>query len=152
MSINNESPISIRPSIRRSNAGDSGKQEPDMVNGFARTYLRLCRGQAKPFCSTLEPRPGDWILGKDGTMSLCPDPPRPLAKDEVLVPRLDRVIELLRAEAHAFVIDCYPQDFACAAFDEESRSLANVVSKTPEEAAMRALLFVHSEKVADSLS
>lgn len=152
MNVDNESPILIRPSGPRGRAAGAAANEQQVINGFAPTYLRLCRGQAKPLCSRLEPRAGDWILGKDGQMSLCPDPPRELSKDEVVVPRLDRVVELLREVAPTFVIDCYPQDYACAAFDEESRSLANVVSKSPEEAALRALLFVRSEKAANAMS
>lgn len=152
MNVDNESPILIRPTGRLGRAADTTANEPSPINGFAPTYLRLCRGQAKPLCSSLEPRAGDWILDKEGQMSLCPDPPRALAKGEVVVPRLDRVVELLREDAPTFVIDCYPEDYACAAFDEESRSLANVVSKSPEEAALRALLFVRSEKAANAMS
>lgn len=156
MSADRESPIIITPSRSSARRGSSTddekpKQAAD-VNGFTRSYLRLCRGQARQLCSRLEPRPGDWILSPDEQLSLCPDPARALETGEVVVPRLDRVVELLRSEVHAFVIDCYPEDYACAAFDEASRSLANVVSKSPEEAGMRALLFVISEKVANAIS
>jgi|SRR5579875_2221015 len=156
MSADRESPIIITParSTRRPSGSidDEQPKQPATINGFSRSYLRLCRGQARQLCSALEPRPGDWIFGPDEQLSLCPGPARALEAGEVVVPRLDRVVEMLRSEVHAFVIDCYPEDFACAAFDEESRSLANVVSQTPEEAAMRALLFVLSEKAANAMS
>ncbi len=117
--------------------------------GFAASYLRLCRGQGKRLCSSLAPRPGDWLLGPDGP-ELVGESPRPLATGEVVVPRLDRVVELLREEAASAVVSYEAGDFACLAFDEHGRSLANVVSKTPEEAALRALLFIQAERAANA--
>jgi hypothetical protein len=128
------------------------QDEPNFdVHGYSTSYLRLCRGQGFQFTSSLEPRPGDWVLGEDipGDLALMTDPPRPLRDGEVVVPTLSRLVNMLRAQAHAVVIDCYPTDFACMAFDENSFSLANVVSRNPEEAALRALLFILAERAAN---
>ena len=123
--------------------------EPKSVRGFAASYLRLCRGQARGVTSALQPQAGDWLLRADGELDLAGDPPRALAPGEVVVPRLDRVVQLLRAEAESLVIDCHMADYACVAFDGDGRSLANVVARSPEEAALRALLFVQAEKAAN---
>ena len=128
------------------------KRDPDeVINGFAFSYLRLCRGQGYALASKLTPQPGDWILGKDlpDEMRMAGDPPGKLKDGEVVVPTLTRLIHLLREEAHSVVIDCYPEDFACMVFNEDSFSLANVVSRNPEEAAFRALLFIQSERAAN---
>jgi hypothetical protein len=134
--------------------GDDGKRDPnEMINGYAFSYLRLCRGQGYDLTSSLDPLPGDWILGKNipQDMRLAGDPAGSLNDGEVVVPSLSRLVHLLRAEAHSVVIDCYPDDFACMAFDEGSFSLANIVSRNPEEAALRALLFIRSERTANEL-
>jgi hypothetical protein len=133
------------------NRSSDYKHDPnETFNGYAYSYLRLCRGQGLKFCSALQPEPGDWILGESipDDMRLTGSPPEPLVKEEVVVPSLKRLVHLLRAEAHSVVIDCYPDDFACMAFNEDSFSLANVVSRNPEEAVLRALLFILSEKAA----
>lgn len=126
--------------------------EPRTIRGFAASYLRLCRGQGRSVTAALAPEAGDWLLRPDGELELVGDPPRALGPDEVVVPRLDRLVQLLRAVAESLVIDCYPADYACVAFDGEGRSLANVVSRSPEEAALRTLLFVRAEKAANEQS
>jgi hypothetical protein len=131
--------------------GSDRKRDPnEVINGFAYSYLRLCRGQGKEFASSLAPDPGDWILGETipDDMRLAGSPAGELNEGEVVVPSLTRLVHLLRQEAHAVVIDCYPEDFACMCFNEQSFSLANIVSRNPEEAAFRALLFIRSEKAA----
>ena len=131
--------------------GADRKRDPnEVINGFAYSYLRLCRGQGKEFASKLTPAPGDWILGESipDDMRMAGNPAGDLAEGEVVVPSLTRLVHLLRQEAHAVVIDCYPEDFACMCFNEQSFSLANIVSRNPEEAAFRALLFIISEKAA----
>ena len=133
------------------NVGADKRRDPDeVINGFAYSYLRLCRGQGYEFASQLTPQPGDWILGETvpDDMRMVFDPPGELQEKEVVVPTLSRLVQLLRSEAHAVVIDCYPEDFACMCFNEGSFSLANIVSRNPEEAAFRALLFIISEKKA----
>jgi hypothetical protein len=133
------------------NIGADKRRDPnEVINGFAYSYLRLCRGQGYEFASQLEPQPGDWILGENvpDDMRMALDPPGELGEKEVVVPTLTRLVHLLRQEAHAVVIDCYPEDFACMCFNEGSFSLANIVSRNPEEAAFRALLFILSEKKA----
>ncbi|HET9016926.1 MAG TPA: hypothetical protein VFN57_15095 [Thermomicrobiaceae bacterium] len=138
----------VQPEPRALTLSGSRSGEPRTVKGFAASYLRLCRGQARPLTSMLVPQAGEWLLRADGDLELelAGDPPRALAPGEVVVPRLDRVVQLLRAEAEALVVDYHSGDYACVAFDAEGRSLANVVSRNPEEAALRALLFVQSEK------
>jgi hypothetical protein len=133
------------------NIGADRKRDPnEIINGFAFSYLRLCRGQGFEFASQLTPEPGDWILGENvpEDMRLAGVPAGDLQEKEVVVPSLTRLVHLLRQEAHAVVIDCYPEDFACMCFNEGSFSLANIVSRNPEEAAFRALLFIVSEKKA----
>lgn len=140
---------------RNPNLGVDNKRDPnEIINGFAFSYLRLCRGQGFELASRLEPLPGDWILGENvpDDMRLAGDPPGELADGEVVVPSLSRLVHLLREEAHSVVIDCYPDDFACMAFNEGSFSLANIVSRNPEEAALRALLFIRSERIANELA
>jgi hypothetical protein len=140
---------------RNPNLGKTDKRDPnEVINGFAFSYLRLCRGQGNDFASKLTPQPGDWILGENipEEMRLAGNPPGELGENEVVVPSLTRLVHLLRQEAHAVVIDCYPEDFACMCFNEDSFSLANIVSRNPEEAAFRALLFILSEKAANQMS
>ncbi|HUY99080.1 MAG TPA: hypothetical protein VMU89_01925 [Thermomicrobiaceae bacterium] len=140
------------PESRAITLTGSRSGEPPTVRGFAASYLRLCRGQARSVTAALEPQAGDWLLRPDGELELAVDPPRPLAADELVVPRLDRLVQLLRGEAESLVIDCHTADYACVAFDGDGRSLANVVARTPEEAALRALLFVQAEKAANEQS
>jgi hypothetical protein len=140
---------------RNPNIGTDKKRDPnEIINGFAFSYLRLCRGQGFDLASKLTPEPGDWILGENipDDMRLAGNPAGELEKGEVVVPSLTRLVHLLRQEAHAVVIDCYPDDFACMCFNEQSFSLANIVSRNPEEAAFRALLFILSEKAAQEAS
>jgi hypothetical protein len=148
---------SMEPRIQiqqKATTGDGARRDPnEMINGYAYSYLRLCRGQGYNLTSQLEPVPCDWILGENipDDMRLAGDPPGELSDGEVVVPSLSRLVHLLRAEAHSVVVDCYPDDFACMAFDEGSFSLANVVSRNPEEAALRALLFILSERAANEI-
>jgi hypothetical protein len=140
---------------RNPELGNDKKRDPnEIINGFAYSYLRLCRGQGYEFAATLKPEPGEWILGENipDDMRLAENPPGELKDGEVVVPSLTRLVHLLRQEAHAVVIDCYPEDFACMCFDEKSFSLANIVSRNPEEAAFRALLFILSEKKAQQMT
>lgn len=128
---------------------DTGRGTARTVKGLAVSYVRLCRGMGRPLTSTLEPRPGDWLLREDGELELATDPPRALQPGEIVVPRLERLVELIHAEAPSVVIDAYSSDFACLAFDGDGRSLANIVSRNIEEAVMRALLFIQSERAAN---
>ncbi|MDI3339646.1 MAG: hypothetical protein QJR03_03860 [Sphaerobacter sp.] len=127
---------------------EGGARRQRLIKGVPLPYIRVCQGPGRRLLSSLAPEPGEWILRADGELELAGDPPRPLAEGEVVVPRLHRLIALLRAEAHSVVIDCYPTDYACMAFDEDGVSLANVVSFSPEEAALRALLFIRAERAA----
>jgi len=122
------------------------------IKGVPVPYIRVCKGPGRRLLSTLTPEPGEWILRADGELELAGDPPRALEEGEVLVPSLARLIALLREDADSVVISCYPDDYACMAFDEDGVSLANVVSLSPEEAALRALLFIRAERAAHEQS
>jgi hypothetical protein len=118
---------------------------------FDESYLRLCLKQGRSITAELEPRIGDFLLGPNG-LRLHTHANEPKAEDEVVVPDLDRILDLLRAEAPIVVLDTQSDDFGLTAFDEYHRSLANVVSHNAPEACMRALLFVSAERRANELS
>ena len=118
---------------------------------FDESYLRLCLKQGRPIAAALEARIGDFLLGPNG-LRLFADPSQPRARDEVVVPDLGRILDMLRAEAPIVVLDTQIGDFGLTAFDEYNRSLANVVSHNAPEAVMRALLFVTTEKRANEMS
>lgn len=118
---------------------------------FDESYLRLCQKQGRPITSQLEARIGDFLVGPDG-LRLFADPRQPKGDDEVVVPDLDRILQLLQKEAPVVVLDTQIGDYGLTAFDEYNRSLANVVSQNAPEACMRALLFVTTERRANDLS
>lgn len=120
-----------------------------MAEPFAESYLRLCRRQGRSFVSQLPARPGDWLLGAEGPR-LAGDPPAPAA-DELVLPDVERLLHQLRAEAPVVVLDVQQDDFGVTVFDEHGRSLANVVSRNAPEALLRALLFIRSERAAQSI-
>lgn len=129
--------------------GSGDERGPAEIKGIASSYIRLCKGQGRTLTSTLEPAPGEWLLRADGELELAGDPPRVLAKGEIVIPRLERLLALLREQVGSLALDYQQGDFACVAFDAEGRSLANVVSRNPEEAALRALLFILAERAAN---
>lgn len=118
---------------------------------FDESYLRLCQKQGKAITAELEARIGDFLIGPNG-LRLYMDPAMPRASDEVVVPDLDRILNLLRAQAPIVVLDTQSDDFGLTAFDEYHRSLANVVSHNAPEACMRALLFVNAERRANDMT
>ncbi|MGA7670819.1 MAG: hypothetical protein WBW04_10395 [Nitrolancea sp.] len=118
---------------------------------FDESYLRLCLKQGRSITAQLEACIGDFLLGPDG-LRLYSDPSQPPTKDEVVVPDLDRILNMLRTEAPIVVLDTQIGDFGVTAFDEYNRSLANVVSHNAPEACMRALLFVTTEKRANEMT
>jgi len=118
---------------------------------FDESYLRLCLKQGRAITATLEARIGDFLLGPRG-LRLFADPSQPKAVDEVVVPDLDRILDMLRSEAPIVVLDTQIGDFGLTAFDEYNRSLANVVSHNAPEACMRALLFITTEKRANAMT
>ena len=120
-----------------------------MAERFAESYLRLCQRQGRALVATLEARPGDWLLGPKG-LRLAGDPPE-RAAGELVVPDLERLLELLRREAAVVVLDTQQDDFGLSAFDKMNRALANVVSRNAPEAALRALLFIRSERAANEI-
>lgn len=136
-------------SIKRTPPGRGRRPDPADLKGLPVGYVRVCAGMGYPLTSTLEPRPGEWILRTDDVLELVGDPPRPLETGELVVPRLERLIELLGNEAPSIVLNFYEGDYACIVFDGEGQNLANLVSRTPEESVMRALLFVRTERAAN---
>lgn len=143
--------MNVKPVTLGSLDGPRRNRRHKRIKGVPQGYIRVCKGPGRNLMSTLEPESGDWILRADDELELVGDPPRVLAEGEVLVPRLSRLIELLRAEAHSTLIDCRDGEYACMVFDEDESSLANIVSFSPEEAALRALLFVRAERAAQGL-
>lgn len=120
-----------------------------MPEPFAESYLRLCKRQGKAIVSKLAARPGDWLLGPGG-LRLAGDPPEQAA-GELVVPDLERLLHLLRAEAPVVLLDTQNDDFGVCVYDEANRALANVVSLNAPEACLRALLFIRSERAAQGL-
>lgn len=115
---------------------------------FPRSYLKLCQGFARSLTSRLDPEPGDWLWGPNG-LEVVAWPPQGRDPEQVLLPRLERLLRLLQEEAPVFVLDYNQGDYACLAFDEAGRSLANVVAPYPAEAVLRAILFIRAERAAN---
>ena len=124
-------------------ADESTEQWP-----FPRSYLKLCQGFARSLTSRLDPEPGDWLWGPDG-LEVVACPPQDRHPEQVLLPRLERLLYLLQEEAPVFVLDYNQGDYACLAFDKAGRSLANVVAPYPAEAVLRAILFIRAERAAN---
>ena len=124
---------------------------PSATDRFDESYLRLCQKQGRPITSALETRIGDFLIGPNG-LRLYTNPDEPKAADEVVVPDLDRILNLLRDQAPIVVLDTQSDDFGLTAFDEYHRSLANVVSHNAPEACMRALLFVSAERRSNEIA
>lgn len=114
---------------------------------FPRSYLQLCQGFARKLTAQLEPEPGDWLWGEHG-LRVVTTPGEHRKPGDVLVPRLERLLRLLQDEAPVFVVDYSQGDYACLAFDDAGRSLANVVARFPAEAVLRAILFIRAERAA----
>lgn len=119
------------------------------ANGLTPAYIQLCWQHRQDIRRLFEPAPWDWILGPDG-ISRAGASTQPLDEEEIVIPRLQRLLRRLRQHAEVVVIDCLPQDIACLAFDEDGSTLANVVAGDPEEAAFRAVLLLASERGGDS--
>lgn len=121
-------------------------QEPDEI--FSRSYITLCRKQRQVISGLLKPEPGDWLFGSTG-LTLVGQSPAPSRDEELFLPRLDQLIGLLRHQAAHVIVSCYPDGYSCQVIDAQDQPLANVISKTPEEAALRALIFVLAERAAN---
>jgi hypothetical protein len=121
-------------------------QEPEGV--FPRSYITLCRKQRQLISGLLEPEPGDWLFGPGG-LALVGEPPASMRDDQIFIPRLDQLIGLLRRQAAHVILSCYPGDYACQVLDAQDQPLANVISRTAEEAALHALIFVLAERTAN---
>ncbi len=124
-------------------ADESAEQWP-----FPRSYLKLCQGFGRALTSELDPEPGDWLWGPSGVEAVTL-PTQGRRPEQVLLPRLERLLRLLQEEAPVFVLDYNRGDYACLAFDEAGRSLANVVAPYPAEAVLRAILFIRAERAAN---
>jgi hypothetical protein len=75
-------------------------------------------------------------------------PQRAAGEEEILVPSLERLLAELAKECASFVIDYSGGEFACVAFDEQGRSLANVVASDASAAVAQALVFIRAERAA----
>ncbi|CCF83501.1 hypothetical protein [Nitrolancea hollandica] len=105
------------------------------------SFLQLCRQHRQALTMLFQPTPWNWVLSPDGVANVG-GTPRALGESEVVIPRLDQIMDRLRELAEVVVIDCLPGDAACLAFDEDGRTLVNVVANGPEEAALQALLLL----------
>jgi hypothetical protein len=116
---------------------------------FDESYLRLCQKQGKAFLKGLPARAGDWVLSEDGPRLLAEGDAK--GERELVVPDVERLLELLRQEAPIVILDCQQDGFGLTAFDHASRPLANVVSRNAPEACLRALLFIRAERAANEI-
>ncbi|CCF86193.1 hypothetical protein [Nitrolancea hollandica] len=121
-------------------------REPDEI--FSRSYITLCRKQRQLISRLITPEPGDWLFDSNG-LTMVGQPPGPSPDGEIFLPRLDQLIGLLRHQAAHVIVSCYPDGYSCQVMDADDQPLANVISKTPEEAALRALVFVLAERAAN---
>ncbi len=121
-------------------------REPDDI--FSRSYITLCQRQRQLISDLLTPEPGDWLFGSNG-LTLVRHPPEPESNGEIFLPRLDQLIRLLRDRAAHVIVSCYPDGYSCQVMDADDQPLANVISKSPEESALRALVFVLAERAAN---
>ncbi len=121
-------------------------REPDEI--FSRSYITLCRKQRQLISKLITPEPGDWLFGSNGLTTIG-QPPEPASNGEIFLPRLDQLIRLLRDQAAHVIVSCYPDGYSCQVMDDHDQPLANVISKSPEEAALRALVFVLAERAAN---
>jgi hypothetical protein len=112
-------------------------------NGFSSRYLQLCRQHRQALALLFQPTAWTWVLGPDGGTSVGRSA-RALTENEIVIPCLGQLMDRLRELAEVVVIDCLPGDVACLAFDEDGRTLANVVADDPEEAALQALVLLMS--------
>ncbi len=112
------------------------------------TYIALCQRYERWLTGSLRPEPGDWVVPRHGH----PDEihlvvtPIELVPEGVLVPRLERLLSQLAEECASFVLDYSGGEFACVAFDEHGRTLANVVAPEPSSAVAQALVFIRAER------
>ena len=120
-----------------------------MSERFDESYLRLCQKQGRSFLKSLPAQPGDWVLGTDGPRLVTESEPK--GERELVIPDVERLLGLLRDEAPIVLLDCQQDGFGMTAFDDKSRPLANVVSRTAPEACLRALLFIRSERMANEI-
>lgn len=114
-------------------------------------YVSLCQRYRRWLTADLRPEPGDWVAPKDGhpdTVRLVMAPTESVPEEEVLVPKLERLLAQLAQECASFVLDYSAGEFACVAFDEHGRTLANVVAPEPSSAVAQALVFIRAERSA----
>ncbi|MCX7623684.1 MAG: hypothetical protein RMK01_06210 [Thermomicrobium sp.] len=114
-------------------------------------YLSICERFGRWLATSRVAEPGDWLLPREsGARSpRLATERQPVPDDEILVPRLERLLAELRAETAAFVLDFSNSEFACVAFDEQGRTLANVVAGDPAAAVAQALVFIRAERAAN---
>jgi len=114
-------------------------------------YVTICVRYARWLGKGLQPEPGDWLVNQEGhphMVTLVESPQRVASEEEIVVPSLERLLMELAKECASFVIDYSGGEFACVAFDEQGRSLANVVADDASAAVARALVFIRAERAA----
>jgi hypothetical protein len=114
-------------------------------------YVTICVRYARWLGKGLQPEPGDWLVNQEGhphAVTLVTSPQRAAGEEEILVPSLERLLAELAKECASFVIDYTGGEFACVAFDEQGRSLANVVASDASVAVAQALVFIRAERAA----
>jgi hypothetical protein len=125
-------------------------QEED--SGMARpsgAYVTICVRYARWLGKGLHAEPGDWLVNQEGdphAVTLVTSSQRVAGVAEILVPSLERLLAELAKECASFVIDYSGGEFACVAFDEQGRSLANVVASDASAAVAQALVFIRAER------
>jgi len=114
------------------------------------TYIAVCQRYARWLAGERAAEPGDWIVPLRGApeQARLVVAPIVVAASEVVVPRLERLLTELARECSSFVLDFSSGEFACVAFDEQGRTLANVVASDPAAAAAQALAFIRAERAA----
>jgi len=122
------------------------------MNGPSGAYTAICQRFARWLVSERCAEPGDWIVSRGGSPESAQLVMEPVwvEKGVVVVPRLERLLSELSRECTSFVLDFTSREYACVAFDEQGRTLANVVASDPAAAVAQALVFIRAERAAQA--
>lgn len=122
-----------------------------MSVGPSESLIQLCRRYERWLTQNLTPEPGDWWISRGDTSAMpsLVGEGNEIPGNAVLIPRLEGFLQVLATECASFVLDYSHGEFACVAFDERGRSLANVVATDPSLAVAQALVFIRAERAAN---
>ncbi|MCX2726395.1 hypothetical protein OO015_02670 [Thermomicrobium sp. 4228-Ro] len=122
------------------------------MSGPSEAYVTLCQRFARWLTSDRRAEPGDWVVARGALPQAARVVTEPVVvgNAEVVVPRLERLLTDLSRECAAFVLDYSSGEYACVAFDEQGRTLANVVAGDPAAALAQALVFIRAERAAQT--